>query len=139
VIRLVSIAFLAAGLALADAASESVDLLASMAAALSEDNVPAFMKAIDSHMEGRGQLQVQVTAMLAQADSSSQIEIIENEGDDRKRTLAVDWTMQLKRKGADLRIQNREQIVHCTVVKDGKKWRVTAIEPVSLFAPPNFQ
>ena len=137
--RLISVLAIASVIAQADAASEALDLFASMAAALSEDNVPGFIKSISARMDGRSQLEIAVKAMLAQAESSSQIDIVENEGDDRKRTVALDWSMQLKRRGLELRIDRREQIVRCTLVREGTKWRVTTLEPASFFDPPNFR
>lgn len=138
--RAIAISLLAAGLALADASADAFDAIASMAAGLSADNAAAFLKAVDPHMAGRERLAADVRGLLEQAEVTCAISKLEDEGDDARRTLVLDWSLDLKRKGGDdLRIERRRQAVRMTLARSGKKWLVTSLEPASFFAPPDFR
>src|ERR1039458_1864337 len=67
----------------ADTHADIIDVFTAMAAALSDTNVPEFMGAFDKNMPGYGKLKTDVTALMTQADISSSIEPIKDEGDDR--------------------------------------------------------
>ncbi len=128
-----------AALARGDAAAEAWELLVKMAAALAEDNVSGFLEAIDPQMPGYDQLSEYVNGMIQQSEVRSIIEKISDTGDDRSRSLQLDWFLQMKRRGAGDRTLERRQIIRCDVALHGKRWRVERLEPVSFFAPPNFQ
>ncbi len=123
----------------ADSASDAWDLIAGMAAALAEDNPPAFLKPIDPKMPTYGALADNVQAMVQQADAQSSISPLRNEGDDMSRTLELDWELRLTRKGEETRTQVREVAITVQFRKEEGKWRVAKIEPVTFFAPPNFR
>src|SRR5579862_9133911 len=55
----------------ADTHADVIDLFASMAAALSEINVPQFMDAFDKNMQDYDQIKTGVTALVRQADVTS--------------------------------------------------------------------
>lgn len=128
-----------AGLALADASQDVYNLVASMASALAEDNATDFANSLSKDMPGRDAVIKDVRAMLAQANTASTVVPGENEGDDSKRTIAVEWTLNMKRRGEDVRSDQRRAEVTITAVREGKKWKVTSIEPLSFFAPPDFR
>jgi hypothetical protein len=50
-----------------------------------------------------------------------------DEGDELKRTLELDWLLKIDTD------EPRRQIVKCQVEKQGKKWKITALEPVDFF------
>lgn len=125
--------------ALADSSADVLDVVAAMSSALSEDNVPGFMKRLESKLPGRAELESGLHAMVAQADVSCAIEPITDEGDDARRTLLLDWTLEMKRKGDALQVERRRESVKLAAVRSGKKWIVTGIEPASFFAPPKFK
>ena len=122
----------------ADTAAGAVDVVANMAAALSDGNVAPFSSALSRQMPDRDRVLDNVRAMVAQADVKSSVEPLSNEGDEQKRTLVLDWALAMQRKGPDLRIVNRQQDLKLTLQREGKKWKVTAIEPATFFEPPNF-
>jgi len=57
----------------------------------------------------------------------STIDVIRDEGDDQKRTLDLDWLLKIDTDNP------RRQVVQCQVEKQGKKWKITKLEPVNFF------
>ena len=121
-------------LALADRAAEVLNVFTSAAEALINDDATSFLDRFDRDMPGYATLQNNVQGLLATYDVGSTIEEITDEGDDRKRTVELDWLLILKQKGAtNSPQQTRRQVVKCTVERRGKQWKITALEPVDLF------
>jgi hypothetical protein len=125
-------------LLLADEASDAWDVIAAMAAALAEDNADGFLKRIDPKMVGYGDLSTNVTALIQQADVRSAISPIANEGDASARTLQLDWELHLKPKGNNVHSVSREEAITVQLDRLNTKWRITKLEPVAFFAPPQF-
>lgn len=134
----------------ADAESDVWEVLASMAASLSEDDVPGFLQPVDRNMPGYGDLSTNLNAMILEVNVRSMISPISNEGNESERTLQVDWELHMYPRGnqsplstqnnsqGDIaRMQTREQPVTLRFRKPGKKWRVTKIDPIAFFAPPD--
>ena len=126
---------IAAAFLLADTHADIVDLFASMAAGLSDSNVPEFMKACDKDMPGYGELKGGITALMNQAEIASSVEPIKDEGDDTKRTVDLDWYLQVRSRMPDGPIVNRREVVHCDLRKEGKHWKIVSLQPLELFAP----
>jgi hypothetical protein len=121
-------------LALADSAADVLNVFASAAEALINDDSASFLDSFDRNMSGFVGLQNNVQGLLAAYDVGSTIEEITDEGDDRKRTVELDWLLVLTQKGAiNSPPETRRQIVKCTVERRGKQWKITALEPVDLF------
>ena len=108
------------------------DLMASVASALSDGNNIAFR---DAFAEGHETLLANVDALLARADVYSSIDFLKNEGDDKARTLELDWFLQIREKADNGALLRRRQIVTVKVEKRGKKWKIVSLAPQSLFAP----
>jgi hypothetical protein len=119
----------------ADSAQEVWDLLGSMASALSEANAIAFMNAIDPAMPGYEALRGGVTALLREAEVQSSIELVEEEGDDRSRTVELDWLVHIVYRQDGALAERRRERVKCRVEKSGRKWRIASLEPLQFFAP----
>ena len=107
------------------------ETVARMAAALAEDNPEAFMKPIDPKMPGYEELKANIKAILQQAEVTSSISPLSED--------EFDWYLELKRRGNDLQIERRRQIIRVKMEPDGKKWKVVGLEPQSFFAPPQFR
>jgi hypothetical protein len=122
-----------------DASSDVWELFVKMAAALAEDNAPGFLNAIDPEMAGFEQLKTNVEGMIQQAEIRSIVEKVSDSGDDRAKSVQLDWFLQLKRRGSGERTEERQQIVKCDVALRGKRWRVVRIDPIQFFAPPEFR
>ncbi|HTX35650.1 MAG TPA: hypothetical protein VME43_11530 [Bryobacteraceae bacterium] len=129
----------------ADSAQQVWDLFGSMAGALSAANPQIFLSAFDKAMPGYNQLSVDVTALLNEFEVQSSVDFNKNDGDDQKRTVEADWLMILRPvENTNFKMPNvevlatvqREQVLKCTVVKQGRKWKIVALEPLTFFAPP---
>lgn len=125
--------------AFADSSADVFRVVADMASGLSEDHLPAFSNALSASMPERQKLIDDVRATLDQADVKTSIERISDEGDDQKRTLVLDWQTSFHRKGPDLRIMERHEAVTLIFAREGKRWKVISVSPLSFFTPPNFQ
>ena len=119
----------------ADAAQEVLDLVADAAGSLSAANVALFLKAFDPAMAGYAKLRENVTGLIAQGDVQSLIEPMEDEGDDRRRVSRFQWTLRIERGQEATSSVRRQQVVKCTVEKQGGKWRIVGLEPIEFFAP----
>ena len=129
------VAALALGMARADAHSDVVTFIGSLAAALTDWNVAGFMDGFDKEMPGYGDLQTLVSALVNQADVTSSIEPVQEEGDDRKYKVDLDWYLQVRSLLDAGPIVERRQVVHCQLRKDKKKWKIVSLEPIDFFAP----
>jgi hypothetical protein len=117
----------------ADTHADVIDLFTSMAAALSEINVAQFMDAFDKDMPDYGNLKTGVTAMVRQADVTSSIEPLSDEGDDTKRTVDLDWYLEIKSVLPDGPVVRRREVVHCELRKEKKHWKIVALKPIEFF------
>src|ERR1700693_2191523 len=117
----------------ADTHDDVIDLFTSMAAALSEINVPQFMDAFDKDMPDYGNLKTGVTALVRQADVTSSIEPLSDEGDDTKRTAELDWYLEIRSLLPDGPLVRRREVVHCELRKEKKHWKIVALKPVEFF------
>ena len=125
---------LVAAIAIADTAADVLNVFTSAAEGLINDDAASFLDRFDRNMPGYAALQNNVEGLLAAYDVGATIEEITDEGDDRKRTVELDWLLILKQKGAtNSPQQTRRQIVKCSVERRGKQWKITALEPAEFF------
>lgn len=124
--------------ALADTHADIVDLFASVAAGLSEDSAPTALKAFDKQMPGYDNLSASVKALLGQAEVTSSLDVLRDEGDDQHRTVELDWYMELKSKQPNGPLERRRKTVRCKVDRQGKNWRIVSFDPPDVFAPMQF-
>ena len=120
---------------LADTHDDVIDLFASMAAALSEINVPQFMDAFDKDMLDYDRVRAAVAALVNQAEVASSVEPLKDEGDDSKRTVDLDWYLEIKSLLPDGPLVRRRQVVHCELRKEKKRWKIVSLKPIDFFAP----
>ena len=119
----------------ADTHADIIDVFTAMAAALSDTNVPEFMGAFDKNMPGYGKLKTDVTALMTQADISSSIEPIKDEGDDAAHKMDLDWFLQVRSLSQAGPMVTRREIIHCELRKQGKHWKIVSLQPMEFFAP----
>jgi len=119
----------------AAAHDEVVKLLASMASGLTTVNIPLFMEAFDKEMPDYDKLQANVTALTNQAEVTSSIEPIEEQGGDDRYSIDLDWYIQVRSLLPDGPVVTRRQLVHCELRKDKKRWKIEALKPIEFFAP----
>jgi hypothetical protein len=119
-----------------DTHDEIVDVISSMANALSTVNAPKFMDAFDKTMPEYETLKSNVPALMNQSEITSSIEIIKEDGDDTKRVLDLDWYLEIRSRLPDGPIERRREIIHCELVrKDKKHWKIVSLKPMNFFAP----
>jgi hypothetical protein len=126
-----------ATLATAQTPSEDVvDFFGSVASTLQDAHsddpkVPTdarpFLDKFDSRMLGFAVFRDEIEALVAAAHVGSVIDFVTDEGDDRKRTLQLDWLLEIEDE------QPRRQILKCTIERQGKRWKITALEPIEFF------
>ncbi len=123
-------------LAAAGFGAESVDdVFTSLAAYLSDGNAASFMKRFDPAMSGYAALDANVRALVDNANVGSSVLITGEEGDDRSRTVELDWDMEIAPLTPGNGAERRRQTVTCKLERRGKKWVITALAPVEFFAP----
>jgi hypothetical protein len=76
-----------------------------------------------------------VEALLDSNELQSSIELLDEKGDGVARTVDLDWQMQIVEKQDTATVIRRREQVHCQLVKQNKKWRITSFEPLTLFRP----
>ena len=118
----------------ADARAEIIDLFASLAAALSARDADLFLKPFDRGMKDYGRLAALVRALLDQAEVTSSVELIDF--DESKGRVDLDWLMEIRIAQAAAMSERRHRKVTCTVTGAGKRRKITALDPVEFFAPP---
>ena len=111
------------------------DVLADAVAALGRDSISEFLAAFDKGMPGYAKLQEDVTGMVRAAEVQCSIVPVSNEGDDRVRTLELEWAFNLRSRDDTGRSTRRQQTVKVRFEKQGKNWRIAALDPLSLFVP----
>src|SRR5581483_7459800 len=89
----------------------------------------------DRKMQGYEQLDANVRALAEQNDVLTSAEVLENEGSEQARDVKLDWLLQIRSRAESGGLERRRQTVECRLEKRGKHWRITAFEPVALFAP----
>lgn len=121
----------------ADAETEVDNLVGVMTAGLTEVDIPEFMSVFDKDMPGYEQLKSDVTALVDQAEVSSSVEPIKNEGNENKRTADLDWFLQVRSLVQDGPLVQRREVVHCELIKEKNRWKIVSISPIDFFAPAN--
>lgn len=119
----------------ADTHAAVIDLFASMAAALSNSDPAEFMRACDKNMPGYDKLRAQIGSLMTQTEISSSVEAVKDGGDDTKRTVDLDWYLQIRSLLEDGPIAVRRQVIHCELRKEGKRWKIVSLQPLEFFAP----
>ena len=119
-------------LALLLMAPPEFQVIADLANYLSQGNAPGAMDAFDKSIPNYQTLENNVFALVAQADLSCTIDPIEQKGN----VIEVDWFLKLNSKADEGPTERRQQTIKLTIVKVGKKWKITAMDPVSILDPP---
>lgn len=121
---------------LADTHQDINDFLNALAAALSEGNGSAFMDRVDRAMPDYYKFEQYVEALIAQDEVACSIDILKQEGDDQAQNLLLDWLLQIHPRDVIGNVESRRQNVKARLERKKKKWKIVALEPITLFAPP---
>ena len=87
----------------------------------------AFLDMFDSSMQDFAQLRENVEDLVSRSTVGSAVEFVTDDGDENKRTLDVDWTLEIQDR------LPRRQVLKCTIERRGKRWKITALGPVDFF------
>ena len=101
-----------------------MEVLRAVAEALANRDADAFLDQFDPKMPQYDTLRTEILELVGTAqDIGSTIDIIMMDGN----TVELDWLLKIDTDKA------RRQIVKCQVEKQGKKWKITRLEPVEFF------
>ena len=122
-------------------AGEAWDELVSAVSTLTNrppDNSPVnpswFFRSVDPAMSGLESFRAGLTALLRRGELESSLDLVSNDGDDRVRTLEVDWSLQVLDDQTQISVIRREKRIQVRMVWQGKRWRIAALAPVDFFA-----
>jgi hypothetical protein len=87
----------------------------------------AFLGKFDSSMPDYGQLRENVEDLVSRTTVGSAVEFVTDDGDEDKRTLDLDWTLEIEDR------LPRRQVLKCTIERRGKEWKITSLAPVDFF------
>ena len=144
--RGVGLLCLAAVFACADAHDNVMDVITSMAAALTESagpdgggiargNVPKFMSAFSKDMPEYDTLKNNVTALVNEGEISSEVQPLNEEGGDGMYKIDLDWLLQVRSLQPDGPLVRRREVVHCEFRKEKKHWKIVSLKPLDFFDP----
>jgi hypothetical protein len=126
--------FLLCLLALAEPSS-LLELFASMAQALSAGNPTDFLAPFDRRMPDYRKLETQIFALLNQAEVTSSVELLQDQGDDQRRRVELDWILEIRSDLPAGPSERRRQLLKAVLTRQGKSWKIVSLEPLSFFAP----
>jgi hypothetical protein len=105
-----------------------MEVFRNVSEALANRDTDAFLDQFDRRMPQYEKLRDEIQELFGLAQEiGSTIDIITDEGGDDRRQLQLDWLLKI-----DLE-EPRRQIVKCEVEKQGKRWKITALDPVEFF------
>ncbi len=126
----------AAALAWAQSSPDVVRFFQSVGSALAEANnadglghadARPFLDKFDPAMPGYAEVRDDVESLIGRGAVGCNIEILADQGDDRKRVLQLDWILEVEDQ------RPRRELVKCTIEREKKEWRITRFEPLDLF------
>ena len=136
---------IAAAFACADAHDDVMDVVASMAGALTEvsgdaagtvrGNVSKFMAAVSKGMPDYDTLKNNVTALVDEGEISSSVVPLTEDGDTQTYKIDLDWLLEVRSLEQDGPLVRRREVVHCELRKEKKHWKIIALKPLDFFAP----
>ena len=115
---------------------EQMEVFRAVTEALANQDTDAFLDQFDPKMPQYEKLRAEIQDLFGAAQEiGSTIDVITDEGvahedEAQKRTLELDWLLKIDN------AEPRRQIVKCQVEKQGKKWKITALDPVEFFRGP---
>lgn len=118
-------------------APPGAEIATDLAAALSRGDAIGFLSRFDRSMPGYARFRDLIEALLNQNEVGSSVEVLKDEGGGDRRTLELDWILEIAGKQPDSPGGRRHETVHCTLERKGRRWLITSIEPASFFAPPD--
>ena len=113
---------------IADDRTDALDVVAPIAAALSDGNTAAALAAIPRELENYAEVRENLTALIVQAEVTSSVDVVSAEAG----SAELDWYMQIRNRSTKMLIARRRGSVKIRF----RKRKLLALEPASFFAPP---
>ena len=86
-----------------------------------------FLDHFDRSMTNYAQLRANVEDLVARAAVGSALEFVTDEGDEQKRSLEVDWVLEISEQAT------RRKVLKITIEKRGKEWKITSLDDADFF------
>jgi hypothetical protein len=103
---------------------EQMEVFRNVSEALANRDADAFLEQFDPKMPQYEKLRSEIQDLFGMAQEiGSTIDVITSDGN----KLELDWLLKIDND------EPRRRIVKCQVEKQGKKWKITALEPVEFF------
>ena len=83
-----------------------------------------FMSAFSKDMPDHDTLENNVTALVNNADVSSSISPLTEDGNDQTYKIDLDWLLEIRSLEPDGPLVRRREVVHCELRKEKKKWKI---------------
>jgi hypothetical protein len=97
-------------------------------------NPASFLRSVDPAMPGFEKLRAGITGLVRRGDVESTLDLISNEGDDRVRTLEVDWLLQVSDDATGIGGIRKEKHIQVRMTLQGKHWRIASLDPLDFFS-----
>jgi len=120
----------------ADEGAEVRELFGRLAEALSTSSAADFLRHFDRRMAAYPRLERDVYALLNEFEAASSVEVRDEQGDSRERSVEVDWMLELRSLAATGPSERRRATLKLTLARRGRAWQITALTPANFFAPP---
>ena len=114
-------------MAAAQTPRDVLDFFRSAAEALSDGDASAFLEKFDSSMPGYVTLHDEIETLTVAAEAGSVVEVVSDQGDDRSRSVELDWLLEIADRAP------RRGILKCRIERRGKDWKITALDPIEFF------
>lgn len=118
-------------LAFEDPPKDVIDFFRSAATALGDahrdGSAGAFLEHFDPSMPGYVQFRSEIEEMAGAGEIGCAIDFVNTKADGAKMTLDLDWLLEPEGE------RPRRAVIHCTLEKKGKRWKVTSLSPLDFF------
>jgi hypothetical protein len=122
--------------ALAEIPADVWKVFSAAAEGLANGDASVFLDQCDRNMPGYSALRANVEGLVNGNQVTSTIVPVSDEGDDQRRSLELDWLLALNDKqNPDIRKDTRRAILKARVSREGRRWKIVALEPVDFFRP----
>ena len=116
-----------------------MSVLATLSASLSTNNASGALSVLDKQMPGYSGIEGNIEALTSQDDIATTIDVVSDDETAGVHKLDLDWFLQLTSRTNSNQLERRRVRVRVEMRQIKGKWKITAIEPVSIFDPLRVQ
>ena len=115
---------LGCALTAAEPPQDVIKVFRTAAESLAEQDAGLFLEQFDTAMPGYSRLKNDLEGLLARGYVISTLEFASDEGDEKSRSVSVDWVWR-QSGGPQHRV-----LLKCRLERRGKVWKITALDPI---------